>query len=143
MRLSACATRLDWYRRRGDQHAARQDVWTWTSIGLQVAAFALAAARFVEVIDVDLVGIATTAAAGAVAWQRGHDHAGVAEAYKRTAQELGEIWKAIATATTEPAWAAYVANAEIAMSREHTSWWARRRKLQHWCEVDSTRGSVG
>jgi len=121
---------LAWYRRRGDQHAAQRDVWTWMSIGLQVSAFVLAGLRFFEVIGVDLVGIATTAAAGAVAWQRGHDHAGVTEAYGRTAQELLEISRTIAAASTEREWANFVANAEMAMSREHTSWWARRQRAQ-------------
>jgi hypothetical protein len=120
----------DWYLRRAGQHEARRDVWAWASIALQTAAFGLAALRFFEVIDFDLVGIATTAAAAAVAWQRGHDHAGLAEAYKRTAQELSELVRTVGSAAGERAWAAFVANAEMAMSREHTSWWARRRQVQ-------------
>jgi hypothetical protein len=118
---------LAWYRRRAGEHSHQRDLWVWAAIGLQVVAFAVAALRLLEVIDVDLVGVATTAAAGAVAWQRGHDHAGVAEAYARTEHELISVSATIDGATSELAWADFVASAESAMSREHTSWWARRR----------------
>jgi hypothetical protein len=121
---------LAWYRRRAGEHSRQRDFWVWAAIGLQLVAFAVAALRLVELIDINLVGIATTAATGAVAWQRGHDHAGVAEAYARTAQELKSVSESIDDATSELEWADFVASAESAMSREHTSWWARRRHFR-------------
>ena len=64
-----------------------------------------------------------------IAWERGRDHAGVAAAYARTVAELEAVSAGAGAAGTTELWPAYVADAETAMSREHTSWIARRRRV--------------
>ncbi len=118
-----------WYARRSGDHSRAGTKWLLTSGTAQAAGFFLAALRLFEVVRVDLSGIAATAAVAAAAWLRTNDHAGIAEAYRQTAHELGEIEASIDDAADEAEWATWVLSAETAMSREHTSWLARRRTL--------------
>jgi len=120
---------LTWYRGRAGEHSRARTFWGWLTFALQSAGFSFAFLRLFEILHVDLVGIATTAAVSAAAWLRSHDHAGVAEAYSQTTLELGEIEPTVNDPATEAEWATWVASAETAMSREHTSWRARRRRL--------------
>lgn len=120
---------LHWYRRRSNDHSRSARYWVGLTFGLQGAGFLFASLRLFEVVNADLVGIATTAAVSAAAWLRSHDHAGIAEAYRQTAFELSEVEASIGDPKTEAEWATWVANSETAMSREHTSWLARRRRV--------------
>jgi hypothetical protein len=121
------ADQKTWYTNRARTHSHARTGWVLASGALQVTGFTLALLRFFEVVHIDLVGIATTAAVAAAAWLRANDHSGVAEAYRQTAYELGEIEATIDDAADEAEWATWVASAETALSREHTSWSARRR----------------
>jgi hypothetical protein len=120
---------IGYYGRRAEEHRTSRNMWTAIQIGALVAAVALALLRFLDVIHDDFVGIATTVSASALAWLRAHDYAGLAEAYDRTHHELTLIRDDIGQPKDEAQWAEYVANAELAMSREHTSWIARRRRI--------------
>jgi hypothetical protein len=128
-RENRLAQQLHWYRRRSSDHVRSARFWGRVTILLQSAGFLFAFLRLFEVVSVDLIGIATTAAVSAAAWLRSHDHAGIAEAYRQTAFELSEIEATIGDPATEAEWATWAANTETAMSREHTSWRARRRHV--------------
>lgn len=128
-RANRLTHQLHWYRRRSNDHVRSAAFWGRLSFVCQSTGFLFAALRLFEVVKIDLVGIATTAAVSAAAWLRSHDHSGIAEAYRQTAFELSEIEATIGDPTTEAEWATWTANAETAMSREHTSWRARRRHV--------------
>ena len=118
-----------WYTRRSNDHARSRTRWLIISGASQAAGLVFAALRLWEVVHVDLAVVAATVAVAAAAWLRTNDHAGIAEAYVQTAHELGEIEATIGDPEDEDEWAAWVGSAETSMSREHTSWLARRRTL--------------
>ena len=76
--------------------------------------------------SVDGLGIVATLLAAAVAWTNAKQHTTLAESYAVAADDLTDVGRALALQTSEDAWAEFVANAESAMSREHTVWRARR-----------------
>jgi hypothetical protein len=103
--------------------------WFGAAIGLQAAGVVLAVLKAINVVDADLLGIAATAAAGALAWMQTRDCQNLADSYRVTANELADI-RAEAQQLEEdvPAdrWGIFVRGAEQAISREHTLWRARR-----------------
>jgi SMODS and SLOG-associating 2TM effector domain 3/SMODS and SLOG-associating 2TM effector domain 1 len=118
-----------WYTLRSQDHSRAGKRWLLLTGAAQATGFVFAALRLFEVVHVDLGGIAATVAVAAAAWLRTNDHSGVAEAYRQTAHELSEIEATIREPGDEAEWATWVGSAETAMSREHTSWLARRRTL--------------
>ena len=126
-RSNRLQAQLSWYRRRSSEHGRSARYWGALTFMSQVAGFLFAFLRLFEIVSIDLVGIAATVAVSAAAWLRSHDHAGLAEAYRQTAFELSEVEASIGDPVTEAEWATWVASSEAAMSREHTSWLARRR----------------
>lgn len=80
-----------WYTRRSQDHSRAGKRWLLISGTSQATGFIFAALRLFEVVHVDLGGIAATVAVAAAAWLRTNDHSGIAEAYRQTAYELGEI----------------------------------------------------
>ncbi len=118
---------IAWYgaAAAGNDNAARR----WASITLAIQAIGITAAvlRVTGTLRFDLIGIAAAAAAAAIAWLESKDHSGLAEAYATTAHELTLVRDDLPETPGEERWATFVADAESAISREHTSWLARRR----------------
>jgi hypothetical protein len=85
----------------------------------------LAWLKATNVVDADLLGIASTAAASALAWVQTRDSQNLAEAYRAAANELTLIG-GLEPPTEAEAWSRYVSEGERAISREHTLWRARR-----------------
>ena len=122
-----------------DQHrfysdnAQKNEKWRkrWWSGSIVMQAFGLIGAllKMLGKLDIELAGIAITAAVAITAWSRTRAHEELAEAYAVTAHEVNEIGATINDVIGEEQWATYVANAEQAFSREHTLWRARRRQL--------------
>jgi hypothetical protein len=103
--------------------------WFAAAIGLQAVGVLLAVLKAINVVDADLLGIAATAAAGALAWVQTRDCQNLAESYRVTANELADITaeaKQLEDATLADRWGPFVRGAEQAISREHTLWRARR-----------------
>jgi hypothetical protein len=118
-----------WYSGRAAYNRSRVHLWYGVAIACQAAGLAFAALKAFDVIQVDLLGIAATAAASASAWVQAKDHQGLAESYAVTTRELVLIRakaEAAGDAVDEADWCAYVEDAERAISREHTLWLARR-----------------
>ena len=97
---------------------------------LQIAAAVGAFLKGFGVFDIDLFGIAGAAAASAAAWLETKQHHVVARAYRVAAQELDAIDALIPQQRTEEAWGRFVAEAEEAISREHTMWKASSRSRE-------------
>jgi hypothetical protein len=117
----------NWYA--GKANAADDAATRW-KIGLVVAEVAgvLSALLFAAgTISFDVGAIAAAALSGGAAWLTLKQYEQLSEAYAVTADELGVALSKLQLATTEEAWAVEVANAEDAISREHTLWRARRR----------------
>ncbi|GAB2581950.1 membrane protein [Paractinoplanes abujensis] len=123
------AQRIDdqrrYYTHKGDENRRRARRWFLCAVAFHAIGVVLAWLKATNVVDADLLGIASTAAAGALAWVQTRDSQNLAEAYRVAAQELELI--ADLTPPDDPAaWSLYVGDGERAISREHTLWLARR-----------------
>lgn len=115
-----------WYTRAAKRCATVADRWSIAMSTVTAAGFAGAILKGAGMLDVDVMGIASAGVASATAWTQLRQHRTLAAAYAVTAQELGLVKEHLGAAGTEQAWAAAVATAEEAISREHTLWLARR-----------------
>jgi hypothetical protein len=118
-----------WYSQRAAYNRRRVRLWYGVAIASQTVGLVFAALKAFDVIQVDLLGIAATAAASASAWVQAKDHQSLAESYAVTARELVLIRakaEAAGDGADEADWCAFVEDAERAISREHTLWRARR-----------------
>jgi hypothetical protein len=115
-----------YYRRRGDEHRR----WAWRFRGATgiAQAFGLTGAvlKAISAVDIDLLGVGAAAAAAFTAWLQTRDHATLARAYELTAEDLDAVIQDVPRNDDEKQWAAFVADAEASMSREHVMWLARR-----------------
>lgn len=124
------ADQQDWYQHKADWNKQRARFWGALMLSLQVAAAVGAFLKGFGVFDIDLFGIAGAAAASAAAWLETKQHHVVARAYRVAAQELSAIVALIPEQKTEEAWGRFVAEAEEAISREHTMWKASSRSRE-------------
>ncbi|GGJ80351.1 membrane protein [Pilimelia anulata] len=118
-----------WYGAKARFNQRRVRLWFAVAIGAQTAGLVAAGVKAFAGVDVDVLGIAAALAASGTAWLQTRDHQNLAESYAVTGRELSIIRAradAGAGAGGEEAWAAFVAGAERAVSREHTLWLARR-----------------
>jgi hypothetical protein len=124
------ADQIQYYRRRLAEHrrgARRFRVAAWVA---QLSGFVGAALKGAGILRIDLLGIAAAAAAALIAWLQTRDHVTLARAYRLTAEDLERVGEDVPAEDDETEWAAYVADAETAMSREHVMWLARRNRRQ-------------
>jgi hypothetical protein len=118
----------DWYRRRTSQSRRAAAVWQAMAVLGTAAALAAAAARAGEWgTSMDLVGLASSAAAATVAWSELRQYQPLVAAHSVVAQELETMVVTMDKITTEAAWSAAVRAAEDAISPDHTAWLARHR----------------
>lgn len=124
------ADQQDWYTRKADWNRRRARFWGVLVLILQVIAATGALLKGFAVIDIDIFGLAGAAVASAVAWLEAKQHHTIARAYRVAAEELGAIHNLISQQRTEEEWATFVAEAEEAISREHTMWKASSRSRE-------------
>ena len=117
-----------WYAAKAAWNERRHRAWALVTVTIQAIGLLAGLARAFWGLDVDLLGIAAAAVAAITAWTRTKDYAELAEAYTVTAQEIG-LLSAQPVPGDEEAWADYVDGAELAFSREHTLWRARKGQL--------------
>ena len=115
------------YTSKARRNATRAQQWRRASVGLEAAGFVAAVVKAGGwYSDVDLLGIVATILAAVVAWTNAKQHTTLAESYTIAARDLADVERGLERQNSEEGWAEFVANAEAAMSREHTVWRARR-----------------
>lgn len=115
---------IDWYTGRAGRHDRAARVWLTVSVVASAAGVVVAVLRVVGVLDLDLLGVAAAVATAAIAWNQLNQNRNLVAAYRLTARELSIIRDRVPN-TDEASWAAFVSDAEDAVSREHTMWLAR------------------
>ncbi|MBT1667312.1 DUF4231 domain-containing protein [Curtobacterium flaccumfaciens] len=115
----------DWYSRKAQSNARASFAWRTTLVGAELLAIALATLRFAGVWDVDLAGVLAAFIGAGAAWLALKQHTTLESAYSLTASEL-QKQDATLTSAGDEDWAEAVADAEEAISREHTMWLASR-----------------
>lgn len=118
---------IAWYAAAADRNETAARRWMLITVSIQAVGVVGAVLRVTGTLNFDLISIAAASAAAATAWLEAKDHSSIAEAYARTAHELALVRDDLPDELDEGRWATFVGDAESAISREHTSWLARRR----------------
>ncbi|MFG3604381.1 DUF4231 domain-containing protein [Micromonospora chersina] len=121
---------LAWYSRESDRNRRRSAYFRAGLVMGEVVAVVFSVLRFSGVIKVDLAGIFAAMVAAAASWLAVRQFESLATAYALAGQELTTL-QVLIGATEEPRWSQVVADAEEAISREHTTWQASRRVVPH------------
>jgi predicted acyl esterase len=115
----------DWYSRKARTNGRAAIAWRSTLIVAELVAITLAALRFAGVWDLDLAGVLAAFIGAGAAWLALKQHTTLQSAYALAAAEL-QKQDASLVASADDEWSKAVADAEEAISREHTMWLASR-----------------
>lgn len=117
----------EWYSRRSRVSEVASQLFFTAVWVTNIVAVAVAIAIVVwPTVRLNATGVFSTAAAALFAWLQVRRHQELAQAYAITAHELGLIQAKAVHIRAEQEFAEFVADAEAAISREHTLWVARR-----------------
>jgi hypothetical protein len=124
-------TQHDWYRTKARQCAVAS---RWTSlfgVALPMLGLGLAVLRALGYFSYDALGTVSAVAASIAAWAQLRQYRPQAAAYSLAASELAVIEAQlggleVGSGEAEETWARLARDAEDAISREHTTWQARR-----------------
>ncbi|MFD8086167.1 DUF4231 domain-containing protein [Kitasatospora sp. NPDC059722] len=120
-----------WYRSKS-RYCARAGFWTGVlGVVLPALGLVLAVLRALGAFTYDALGTVSAVAASVAAWAQLRQYRPLAAAYGLAADELDQIRRQLAaleleSADAEEIWARLARDAEDAVSREHTTWQARR-----------------
>ncbi len=115
-----------WYSDKARWNDRRARSWVLVSIFLEIAGLLGGALKAFGLVNFDLLGFLAAAAGSVLAWIEAKQHRNLATAYGIASQELASIATELLTVNSEQRWAAFVAQSEEAISREHTLWRASR-----------------
>jgi len=115
-----------WYTTKAKINNRRGSTWAIVATSATTLGIGLGIARMVGALDADYLSILAAIAASANAWAQMRQHKTLATSYALAAQELGLVKATVSRIRSEEEWARVVADAEDAISREHTLWLARR-----------------
>lgn len=118
----------DWYTQKASVNKRASACWHLVLLTAELIAIALAAMRVFGGWDIDFAGILATGIGAVASWLTLKQYETLRSAYALTAAEL-EKQIAILTATKDATWPEAVADAEEAISREHTMWLASRGEV--------------
>lgn len=117
----------EWYSGKAGTNSRREGVFFAAIWLVQLGAVAAGLYVVLEPASTfNWTGLLTTIAAGLLAWLQVRRHQELSQSYSIAALELGLIAEAARHASTEDDFSQFVADAESAISREHTLWVARR-----------------
>jgi len=125
-REARIAHQRGWYA--GKAAGARRNARRWSVVVTVATSIGLigATVKAFGGLGLDFLGIASACAASAAAWTQFRQHESIASAYGVAARELTLIDDRLAICDHEATWARLVEESEAAISREHTTWAARR-----------------
>ncbi|MFG2909876.1 DUF4231 domain-containing protein [Kitasatospora sp. NPDC048286] len=121
----------DWYRAKA-RYCARAGYWAGVlGVLLPALGLVLALLRALGAFSYDALGTVSAVAASVAAWAQLRQYRPLAAAYALAAEELAQIQHQLAqldleSMEAEEVWARLARDAEDAISREHTTWQARR-----------------
>ena len=115
-----------WYANKAGYNARRAKLWKLVLIALEFVGVVLALVKAFGYLDVDIASVTAAAIGGGAAWLGVKQHESLARSYTFASHELALIASRLQDEMDESAWAVEVADAEEAISREHTMWRAAR-----------------
>jgi hypothetical protein len=111
-----------WYAAKGAFHKRRAALFGSLTVILEAGGVFGALLEAIGVLNFDLAGVAAAAVACIAAWSATRQHATNANAYTLATHELGLARENLRRARDETTWVTAVADAEAAISREHSTW---------------------
>jgi hypothetical protein len=117
----------DWYAGRAEEHGRRGNRIQTAGLLLEVVGVAAALCEVLRIVTFDLAGIIAAMIAALAAWMAGKQYCANATAYTLASHELAIIHTLLERPVPEAEWSELVADAEAAISREHTTWRASHR----------------
>lgn len=115
-----------WYQRKSVYNTVRARWWTVALIVLEALGVLLALMKGLALIEIDLASLASALIGCGAAWLAVKQHESVGTAYLLAGRELDAVRRRLERVDDEAQWAVEVADAEEAISREHTMWRASR-----------------
>jgi hypothetical protein len=115
-----------WYARKSGSNIRRAQRWRITLLVLEILGVMAALLRAVGLVRIDLAGIAAALIGAGAAWLATKQHDSLGRAYAFATNELSLARARLVHAVGPADWAREVADAEEAISREHTMWRASR-----------------
>jgi hypothetical protein len=116
----------DWYSRKAKANLQISRAWMGLMLALETAGAIGGVLKAAGVFDIDLLGLLGAVVAAILAWTEMRQNANLSSAYSVAAAELSAVVTRGSRAMPEDQWALFAANAEEAISREHTMWAASR-----------------
>jgi len=117
---------LRWYAEKTNHYLRVGRRWNLLAVGATAIGLTGGFLKAFDVVSYDGLGAASAIAAGATAWLQMKQFRPLATAYGLTGRDLTAVEKQLERAANEQEWAQRAADAEDAISREHTMWLARR-----------------
>lgn len=114
-----------WYASKARMNQRHATAWRFVLLGGEVVGVAAAALSIGRGTSVDFAGVVAAVVAGGAAWLALKQHSQLTSAYRVAASELA-IQADLLRYIAEEDWPQAVADAEEAISREHTMWLATR-----------------
>ncbi len=117
---------LTWYTEKALVNRRRAAQWRSAAAVTAIIGLFSGAARAFTIIDLDWLGVLASLSASLTAWTQTRQHVALASNYSIAAQEISLIRDNIPYQASATTWTGFTTDAELAISREHTMWLARR-----------------
>jgi hypothetical protein len=124
--LGRISDQQGWYARKAEFSERRASRWKLILIALEFTGVIVALVKAFGFLHVDIASVTSAAIGAGAAWLGVKQHESLARSYTFASNELSMIESRLEKVPDERAWAAEVADAEEAISREHTMWRAAR-----------------
>jgi hypothetical protein len=117
----------NWYESKSQANRRLADRWFYYVVGIQFGALSFAIIQSVTgPLPLNIVSFAMTFSAGFVAWAQAKRYEDLVEPYALAAKELRTLGALIENCSDEVDVHDLIVQSELAISREHTMWCARR-----------------
>ncbi|WP_251018479.1 DUF4231 domain-containing protein [Streptomyces sp. ISL-11] len=115
-----------WYGTKAALNTTLAHRWRLVLIAVEGLGVVAAALRLLGWVEFDLPGVLAAVLGAGAAWFAVRQYEALGRAYTFAATELSIVHQRLTLTTDEAAWSREVADAEEAISREHTMWRAAR-----------------
>jgi hypothetical protein len=115
----------EWYSTNAKKNEVRARTWRYVLLSGEILAVVAAALTLGRGIPLDFAGVVAALVASGAAWLATKQHSQITSAYRVAAVELA-IQDGLLESVEDKKWPQAVADAEEAISREHTMWLASR-----------------
>ncbi|MFG3114627.1 DUF4231 domain-containing protein [Streptomyces sp. NPDC048197] len=120
------ADQQQWYGTKATMNITRARRWRLGLITIEGLGVLAAVLRLLNIIPFDLPGVLAAVLGAGAAWFAVRQYESLGRAYTFAATELSIVHQRLTAVHDESRWAQEVADAEEAISREHTMWRASR-----------------